>query len=38
MFSIPALSTYYGDIYWTSTKDSYSQIWQAQEFELQREI
>lgn len=33
--SMPALSTDYQDIYWTRTKDSYSLIWQAQEFELQ---
>lgn len=38
VFSISDLSTYYLDIYWTRTKDSYSQIWQAQECELQRNI
>lgn len=34
--SMPALSMQYQDIYWTRTKDSYSLIWQAREFELQR--
>lgn len=36
--SMPAPSTYYQDTPWTRTKDPYSLIWQAWEFELQREI